>query len=1779
MWPATIMGIEKAVPLIRIHSSFRQKKNSTNQIWKLKMDHAEAHLVVGIRLSDDCIDTFCRLLDYWGDLQKLSVVCLQDFDELSLTPWLDGVVQRTRQRIAIARNEMAIEPGLVYVCPPNHKVHVRGGTLWMDAIVEEGEGTDLVDYFFYSLAEDLGPHAVGIGLSGADLNLRLGLQTILDHGGLALTLNESLDRFESIDISSTDGDGSGTVGMKAPAIEFDRIFTALEASVREKSQKLQTDKIERAIPKIADLIQTATDHRFHDYKTSTFIRRIQRRMQLVRILDVDAYVVYLQERPEEIQLLFRDLLIGVTAFFRDAEAFASLQERVLKDLITKRGSNETIRMWVAGCSTGEEAYTLAMLCVEVLSALENPPTVQIFASDIDRRALAKARAGSYTRAIENHVSAERLNRFFKLRGDRYEVTSEIRSLVLFTIHNVISDPPFSRLDLISCRNLMIYLGEKSNEKLIPLLHHALNFGGYLMLGPSENIAAHETLFQTVDAKHRIAQRKEIANGFIKGLELGSGRLSQYLRNTQGYGESVNWSGIRNKILLDDFLPKSCIVDASGKILNASASIEKYLSLKEGDFRNDIIAMAASGLKIGLRSGLKEAKATCQKAQVDNLAIRVQDKWQRVMLTVLPLTQADDLHEVYMIVFQDIGPLYDREELESARFSNIPDADKVISHLEAELETHRKELDRSLQEMEATNEELKSSNEELLSMNEELHAANEELETSREEILQGRMASEQAHSDLQNLMRSTRIATLFLDNQLRICNFTPAISEIYELLSTDVGRPLDRFVPRVVDMPPLPDPQTVLSGSPIEHTVLADSGKSFIRRILPYETHNGTVAGIVVTFHDVTDLRASEAKFQSLVDASAQIVWIADAQGRAIADSPSWRDFTGQSLEQWMGRNGIEAIHPDDQEGILQRWDAAVQSGEPLNHEYRLWHRTGVWRWTQVRAVAQRNVDGSIYRWVGMNTDITERKRWEIELRDRESHLRRVIDNTLYFIGVLDLDGKLLEVNAAALLASGVRREDVIGQAFYDCYWWNYGDESVVKQLQQAIFRAKQGETIRYDVVVRMADDSRMTIDFMLSPVRDAEGQITHLIPSGVDISQRKQAEQALIERANQLDLALESGRMGMYEWEPDTDRVFWDKRHLALTGLPHTTMTGADFLKLVHPDDVDGNRIAIEKTMRGEADYDTEFRIIRTDGQVRWIAAHGKLVRFDDGRPMRFVGLNWDITERKQSETTIKLNEARLRNAAAVAGFAMLHADLVQGVVTFSAETNRLVGLPEDEPVIIPFGKLPDWIHPDDELICVAYTQKVVELKEGASLSLDHRILKKDGEMRWMRLHSKPIFTGEGEHRKATQLVGTLLDITQQHQFEESLNAARQLAEAANESKSLFLANMSHEIRTPMTAILGFAEVLEENDLLSDPAQTASAIQTIRTNANHLLAVINDILDMSKIEAGCMKVEEIEISPATLLSEIETLLGPRAKGKGLELRFAFDSLMPERIFSDPTRLRQILLNLIGNAIKFTEIGSVTVHTSFYAATNRIQFRVVDTGVGMTLKQLEVVSTFQAFSQADTSTTRQFGGTGLGLRISNTLAQLLGGFINVDSKLGKGSVFTVNIEAKVPQNAKSDEATENTQSMARLSPNAGEARPNIPQPLIGMKILIAEDGPDNQRLISFHLRKAGAVVSIVENGLLAAELIEQQGQCFDVLFMDMQMPVLDGYQTTRRLRTGGYTGVIIALTAHALETDRTKCLDAGCDAFATKPISRSELISLAEQYGRGKCSVPSVGRFC
>ena len=473
-----------------------------------------------------------------------------------------------------------------------------------------------------------------------------------------------------------------------------------------------------------------------------------------------------------------------------------------------------------------------------------------------------------------------------------------------------------------------------------------------------------------------------------------------------------------------------------------------------------------------------------------------------------------------------------------------------------------------------------------------------------------------------------------------------------------------------------------------------------------------------------------------------------------------------------------------------------------------------------------------------------------------------------------------------------------------------------------------------------------------------------------------------------------------------------------------------------------------------------------------------------------------------------------------------------------------------------------------------AYRKFNERVCSGNKESFEFEIIALRGTRRWMQTTAVPMRLPSGE---SVQLAITR-DISADKSRQIEVNLAKEKAEAASSAKSEFLANMSHEIRTPMTAILGYADLLEvDGQLTSDRAHALDAIRTIKANSNHLLRIINDILDMSKIDSGKMSVESIKTSPALIIDEVTNLVRCQCDGKRLELHVIYESAIPKSIESDPTRLRQILLNLVGNAIKFTQLGSVTLSVSFCLKTNFLYFDVIDTGIGMSPEQRDRIARFDAFSQADSSTTRKFGGSGLGLRICNSLAIMLGGGITVESEVGAGSRFTLAIDVGNPKPLELLTKMELKAIKEKSPPQQPPIQFVYGAPLEGTRVLFAEDGPDNQRLISFHLRKAGAEVCLAENGLVAVQYMEEAiakaTALPDIILMDMQMPEMDGYTATARLRALGYTLPIVALTAHAMDSDRQKCLDAGCNNYLTKPIDKDMLIGLCHSFTKNRLGSP------
>lgn len=790
---------------------------------------------------------------------------------------LASIIQRcTSIETQTAIEGSSIEPNRIYVVPPGVSVTVKDRSFHIVKMAASRARRTPIDDFFISLAEEQGENAAAVILSGTGSDGTIGLRAIKEHGGL--TLAQESAEYDGMMRSAVQ---TGLVDLVLPAEEMAASLVDYFRHANRMATDGERDRRKRDVSdqlsRIAALLRVRTGHDFSGYKDNTILRRIQRRMQVLQIDDPAAFYERLREEPQQVDLLFQDLLIGVTNLFRDPQAFQALERLVIPRLFENRRADETVRVWVPGCATGQEAYSVAMLLKERAPRGAASPKLQIFATDIDERALEVARAGRYPAAIASDLTPKRLKQFFSREDGTYRVSAELREMCLFSAHNLLRDPPFSRLDLISCRNLLIYMGSDLQEKLVPIFHYALRKDGYLFLGSSENVTRHARMFGTIDKASRIFQRRGVTPQKLPEFPLASApRRTPAHARQKAPGGSAQESAER--LLLDRYSPAWVVITAAGELVHSSGGTGKYLELAAGAPDHNIFAMARRGLRMDLRAGLHKSVSTGQASIQNDIAIGTNGGRQTISLVVQPLPPEDGADPLYMLVFRDVGGIKPESDDEPAHATDDVESANV-SQLEKELRETRERLQITTEELESSNEELKSSNEELSSINEELQSSNEELETSKEELqsineeLQTVNAElnirvdelSRANNDIANLLESTQIATIFLDRDLCIKSYTPAMRDLFRLVESDVGRPLAHVRARFPADGLQTDIEQVLQrlGTIERQIESSETDTRYIMRIMPYRTLDNVIAGVVVTFVDVTKIARAEKKIDRL----------------------------------------------------------------------------------------------------------------------------------------------------------------------------------------------------------------------------------------------------------------------------------------------------------------------------------------------------------------------------------------------------------------------------------------------------------------------------------------------------------------------------------------------------------------------------------------------------------------------------------------------------------------------------------------------------------------------------------------------------------------------------------------------------------------------------------------------------------------------------------------------------------------------------------------------------
>jgi two-component system CheB/CheR fusion protein len=832
--------------------------------------------IVGIGASAGGLAALEQFLERVPPRSGLAYVVVQHLDPTQKAMLAELLQRVTPMPVHEATKNMRVEPNCVYVIPPNTELSVVNGALNLQQPTEPRGMRLPINVLFSSLASAQGERAVAVVLSGMGSDGTLGLQAVKAMGGLTVAQQPETAQFDSMPKSAID---AGRADIVAPPGEMPARILAYIAQVPDPLIAVQDETQPAAasepLQDVYSLLKQRTGHDFSLYKQSTVHRRIDRRMAIHATATLPRYVQLLQHNPQEIDLLFNELLIGVTSFFRDRAEWEYLADVALPQLLARRAAEPKLRAWVIGCSTGEEAYSLAMLFTEAAERLPQPhaSTLQIFASDLSSDAIASARRGRYPASISSDVSAARLARFFSADNKHYYINKSIRDMVLFAQHDVVLDPPFTKLDLISCRNLLIYFDATLQRRLLPLFHYSLRPGGLLLLGSSETVGKFSNLFAPLDPKLRLYLRQDgIATGHHEFVFKSLSPLSATTKefhvaplNTPTQ-KADNLQTAADRVLLQVYSPAAVVVNDSGDIVYISGRTGKYLEPAAGKANWNFHAMVRDGLRAPLAGALIDAALRREPLQLPGLKVEVPGGVQTVDVTVQAFHEPDVLHGMTMIVFRDVAPAAtDRRrrkgptEVEVAHAAELQALRDEIVALREESRAAKEQLQSANEELQSTNEELQSTNEELTTSKEEMQSMNEELQTINNEMQTKLDDLALAQSDMKNLLNSTEIAILFLDERLNVRRYTDRATKIVNVRDSDVGRPLSDLTTSL-QYPGLSDDarETLRTLTFSEKQVPTTDGRWFSVRVMPYRRLDNVIDGVVITLVDVTATKELES---------------------------------------------------------------------------------------------------------------------------------------------------------------------------------------------------------------------------------------------------------------------------------------------------------------------------------------------------------------------------------------------------------------------------------------------------------------------------------------------------------------------------------------------------------------------------------------------------------------------------------------------------------------------------------------------------------------------------------------------------------------------------------------------------------------------------------------------------------------------------------------------------------------------------------------------------------
>jgi PAS domain S-box-containing protein len=1309
--------------------------------------------------------------------------------------------QQTPIPVAQVIERTAIKPDHIYVVPPNRHLTMEEGFIAVSINQRMEDRRAPVDIFFRTLADQHGPRAISVILSGTGANGSMGLKRIKERGGATYVQNPREAEFNEMPrnaIATELVDEVLNVGeIPARIISYRNAQGSVEIiEETEKRPELQ----QQALREIFTQLRIRTGHDFSNYKRPTLLRRIERRINVHNLPDLPSYTAFLHEHPEETHALLKDLLISVTNFFRDTKAFNTLEQDVIPAIFVGKTSADQVRIWVAGCATGEEAYSIAILCAErVLGALD-APKVQIFATDIDDAAIATAREGYYTINDAADVSPERLRRFFTRDGDGYRVRREIREMILFANHNFLKDPPFSKLDLVTCRNVLIYLNGTAQERVIETFHFALRPKKYLFLGTSESVDASSDLYAIYSRDHHIFQTREVTPrsypvpDSVPQFLLVKTDQSQKPDEREGRSQRISFGELHHR-MLEQYAPPSVVVNEEYEIVHMTERAGKYFEFAGGEPTQNLLKLIRPEIRLELRAALYQSVQNKIAVEARNIKVTLNGQQQTLDIHVRPVLDESDTARGFILVVFKPG----QEVLADSTTVMVASDEPVARQLEEELIGLKTQLRNSIEQHEYQAEELKASNEELQAMNEELRSAAEELETSKEELQsineELRTVNQElkvkidetgvTSNNLQNLVNSANVGTIFLDRSFAIRLFTPAILDIFNLKSGDYGRPITDITNRLQYAGLLQDAETVLDKLTIvEREVTTTDNRFYMMRLLPYRTAEDRINGVVITFFDITRrriseeaLRQSEERMRLLIESARDYaIFTLDTNRQILSWSTGAEMMMGYADVEIIGKPGDVLFTPEDREKNAPGYevDKAEKDGRAENERWHL-RKDGVRIWGSGSVSPLRDNEGKLLGYVKIMRDLTEvremqeslrktEERYRIqleqeveirtaELKDSKEQYSTLVNNTPDIITRWDKDLNLVFANQAFELKMGVNVDSLLGKSNSEM---GLPEEFVTPYLKSLTKAFKTGETVEHHHSSPTATEiahfySRLTAE------KNANGKVETVLAIARDITEIKKAEEEIKENRDLLQSIIDNSFMAMSVLKAVRDKsgniVDFEIR---LTNQELNNETGRSNLvgkfyveeyPGIKPSGLFDIMLRVMDTGRAEGmEYFYPY-----DGFNKWYSC--TFVKMEDG----LIATNFDISERKQGEELVRKSEEKLRMFITASSNLVyqMSADWKTMYLLYSENFLSRTKSPDDHWMsnYIPFY---------DQQKVQAAIDRAITNKE--VFEMEHHVVAANGNIGWANSRAIPLLNKDGE---IVEWFGIASDITARKLSEE----------------------------------------------------------------------------------------------------------------------------------------------------------------------------------------------------------------------------------------------------------------------------------------------------------------------------------------------------------------------------------------------------------------------------